>query len=142
MTAPQTQPSGIADPVAGAYRIQCYDRDGNLKGWLDSYNNWLWLNPNQPDASFYDYSYGGELFICNGSRYVGDNGNEGKGDTAAAWNLWARATGIAWKSIDGGPTAFIHIAKTPGQILTWDSNTYVYWATNEQIGLCCKKVPA
>lgn len=117
-------------PMTSKYRVKCYDKLTNtFLGWLDSDGNWLSLTGTDPDkvdgSSVYWYEYGGERFITRvgASRYVGDNGNKGQGNTKAAWNLWSRATASEWTD----PTGQIIIHSNTSQHLV-KKDDGIYWS--------------
>ncbi len=95
-------------PMARTYAVRCFNqRNGKFLGWLESDGNWLSLNgddPARPPDSGYvrvRWYEGQYLNRTDSSRYIGDNGNGSGGNTRAAWNLWARASGVAWTEPDG-----------------------------------------
>ncbi len=119
-------------PMTKRYRVRCYDGKANtFLGWLDSSGNWLCLTGNDPanpaGTIVCWYEYGGEKFIwrTDSSRYIGDNGNHGQGNTKAAWNSWARITAVEWTE----PTGQICISANKSQHLN-KGDDGLYWSAD------------
>jgi Lysine-specific metallo-endopeptidase len=119
-------------PMTKRYRVRCYDEKSNtFLGWLDSSGNSLCLTGNDPAKPAGTivcwYEYGGEKFIwrTDSSRYIGDDGNQGQGNTKAYWNLWARITAVEWTE----PTGQICISANKSQHLS-KGDDGLYWSAN------------
>ena len=142
---PASEPAPMADGTL--FRILCtHAQDGSFAGWLDysGPGNWVYLtgDPGTPGGmTFEDYYHGSERFLVpvgtyvGNDRYLGANGTSGDGP--AAWNLWARATGISWNG-----NGLIMIAANQAQHLIDHGNGYVYWSSSPVTALNCKRVPA
>lgn len=126
-------------PMLRTYAVRCFNqKNGNFLGWLQSDGNWLTLNGDDretpPDSGYIRvrwYEYKGKKYICRSdtSRYIGDDGNGGAGNTRAAWNLWARATDVAWSE----PAGEICIQSNSNQHLALGSpmSKDLIWTTAE-----------
>jgi hypothetical protein len=130
-------------PMTNKYKVRCYDAKHTFQGWLESRNNWVCLNGNDPEkpgesVTVYWYEDGGVKYLCptNSSRYLGDNGNGDQGDTDAAWNLRARRTAIFWTE----PAAQICINANRGQHLSKGDDGYLHWSADASTALRCEFV--
>jgi hypothetical protein len=120
-------------PMTSKYQVRCYDEQTNtFLGWLDSDGNWLSLSGNDPgkpagSTVYWDES-GGERFIMRtaSSRYIGDNGNGGQGNTEAAWNLSSRKTAVDWTE----PSGQICIHANKNQHLIKGDDGWLYWSAD------------
>jgi hypothetical protein len=122
-------------PTTRSYGVRCFaGLNKTFLGWLQSQDHMLTLNGDDPDTppkgkyvkvSWYEEGSKKYVKSTNSSRYIGDNGNKGKGDTWAAWNLYGFATAVGCTESSGGQ---VYIEGNPTQHLcVQGSDKRVFW---------------